>query len=62
MQIKSKLKIEREIRNHQRMLWLAEGFLKEGYDLDALNKVQKKFATIDKVPDGYLFTELYMRK
>ena len=44
------------------MLWLAEGFLKEGYDLAALNKVQKKFATIDKVPDGYLFTELYMRE
>ena len=33
VQIKSKLKIAREIRNHQRMLWLAEGFLYDGYDL-----------------------------
>ena len=44
------------------MLWLAEGFLSDGYDLDALNKVQQKFAKIDKVPNGYQFTELYMRK
>ena len=46
-QIQSKLRIEREIRNHQRMLWLAEGFLVKGFDLDALNKVQQKFAKID---------------
>ena len=44
------------------MLWLAEGFLHNGYDLGALNKVQKKFAKIDKVPEGYLYHELYMRQ
>ena len=62
VQIKSKLKIESEMRNQKRILWLAAGFLDNGYDLDALNKVQKQFARIDRVPYGYVYPELYLRR
>ena len=35
----SKRKVENEIRNQERILWLTSGYLDFGLDLDSLNRV-----------------------
>ena len=61
VKMKNKRKFESDMREQERVLWLTSGFLDLGLDLDALKQVQKNYAKIDMVPEGYKQAELYIR-